>query len=224
MRAHNILTIGDVARADPNTLRAVLGKCGETLYTFANGLDQSPVARYGDEAMIKSVGNSTTTPRDLIDDDDVRHVIYLLAESVGERLREHRIAGSVVSLSVRDNALATFSCQRKLRRETALASEISACAIALFRESYRWVKPVRSLGVSVSALRPTNGFEQISMFPDMARARRYELERAIDDVRGRYGHFAIQRAVFLAERDIGVFNPKAGTSIQPFGQNAVNSV
>lgn len=38
---------------------------------------------------IYSVGNSTTTPRDLENDEDVKIVLYILAESVAARLREN---------------------------------------------------------------------------------------------------------------------------------------
>lgn len=61
------------------------------LWRFANGLDSTPVAKYEQRevlAPIKSIGNSWTTPRDLLTDQDVWIVIYLLAESVAARLRE----------------------------------------------------------------------------------------------------------------------------------------
>ena len=46
----NIITIGDIAKSDPNLLHAYLGKWGDVLWSFANGLDQSPVAAPTDEA------------------------------------------------------------------------------------------------------------------------------------------------------------------------------
>ena len=59
----------------------------------------------------------------------------MLSESVAERLREHGLRGRVVELSVRDCALNSFVRQRKLPRPTALAGEMIACAMALFRDS-----------------------------------------------------------------------------------------
>ena len=53
------LTIGDIAAAPPSMLRGFLGKWGLILHDFATGYDTSPVARAGDEAVIKSIGNST---------------------------------------------------------------------------------------------------------------------------------------------------------------------
>ena len=42
-----------------------------------------------DQQPVKSVGNGLTTPRDLVNDEDVYLTISMLAESVAMRLREH---------------------------------------------------------------------------------------------------------------------------------------
>ena len=60
-----IKTIGDLARADEDVLNSHLGKMGSILWSFANGYDDSPVKLENTHAPIKSVGNSTTTPKDL---------------------------------------------------------------------------------------------------------------------------------------------------------------
>lgn len=217
LSGRNIRTIGDLAACPPRELAAMMGKNGEMLWTFANGLDRSPVRRADDTAMIKSVGNSTTPPRDLTCERDVQRVATVLSESVAERLREHGLRGSVVELSVRDCALNSFVRQRKLPRPTALAGEMIACAMALFRESYRWERPIRSMGVSVSDLRPEKGDEQLCMFPDTGRARRYELEGAVEDIRRRFGHASILRASLIADGEIGAINPKDDHIIFPVG-------
>ena len=81
-----IKTIGDLARADEDVLNSHLGKMGSILWSFANGYDDSPVKPENTHAPIKSVGNSTTTPKDLVCDEDVKIVLYILAESVSASL------------------------------------------------------------------------------------------------------------------------------------------
>ena len=203
LRDRNLRTIGDVARCDPAELRSALGKSGEMLWTFANGLDDSPVTPIGASAAVKSVGNSATPPRDIADDADAHALLMALSESVAERLRDQGLRGRVVSLSVRDCALHTFSAQRKLPQSTALSAEICECAMALFRQRYRWQRPVRSLGVSVSELEGTDGDVQLSLFSDGARDRRYELERTVGEIRHRFGRSALQRASLIAKRPFG---------------------
>lgn len=58
-----ILTIGDLARTDEKLLTGRFGKVGNILWAFANGYDDSPVKFENTGALIKSVGNSTTTPK-----------------------------------------------------------------------------------------------------------------------------------------------------------------
>lgn len=108
LKGVGINTIGDIALSDAKFLKSRLGKWGEYLWSFANGLDSSPVVRAGDEAIIKSIGNSTTTPRDLVNEEDVKMVVYLLGESVASRMREHGFKARTVALYVRDNELRSY--------------------------------------------------------------------------------------------------------------------
>ena len=73
------------------------------------------------------------------------------------------------------------------------------------------------MGVSVSDLRPEKGDEQLCMFPDTGRARRYELEGAVEDIRRRFGHASILRASLIADGEIGAINPKDDHIIFPVG-------
>ena len=95
-------------------LKSRFGKIGLVLHSFANGWDDSPVKREHTHAPIKSIGNNTTTPRDLETDEDVKIILYVLAESVAARLRENGFKCHVVEISVRDNALHHFTRQHKM--------------------------------------------------------------------------------------------------------------
>lgn len=212
----NICTIGQLACTPPHALMAMMGKCGEMLWTFANGLENSPVRMAGAEAAIKSVGNSTTTPRDLVCEKDAQMVVTVLSESVAERLRANALCGSVIEISVRDCDLNSFTRQKKVSKPTALASEIIPCAMTLFRENYHWDRPIRSMGVCVSSLQSLYGDEQLTMFPKRNRQRLYELETAVEDIRRRFGHYSILRASLITD-GIGKINPRDDHVIFPVG-------
>ena len=66
-----------------------MGKWDLSFIHLLNGWDDSPVSAEGYQAPIKSIGNSTTTPRDLENDQDVQIILMALAESVAARLRKH---------------------------------------------------------------------------------------------------------------------------------------
>ncbi|MDF2566482.1 MAG: DNA-directed polymerase, partial [Massilibacillus sp.] len=133
-----IYTIGDLANRDIKSLRLLLGIWGETLHSFANRLDSAPVRLTGESSIIKSVGNSTTTPRDLVNNQDVKLILYVLAESVAARLRKHGFKCRTVSISVRGNDLISFERQGKLSDPTFLSNDIANKAMELFKANYRW--------------------------------------------------------------------------------------
>ena len=218
LRRIGILTIGDLAGLSPGFLRSLLGKWGEVLHMFANGEDVSPVAHQGEEALAKSVGNSTTTPRDLATEEDVRTVVYVLAESVAARMREQGLLCSTVQIYVRDNELGAFERQGRLHRPTRLASELADAAMGLFRGNYDWTRPIRSLGVRGCDLCTADLGIQLSFLEDEDRRLKLErLEYAVDDIRRRFGHDSVQRAMLLCDRPLGGINPKEDHVIHPVG-------
>jgi DNA polymerase-4 len=197
-----VRTIGQLACMPRGALQAALGKQGGMLQDFANGRDSGPVLTFGHNAAARSVGNSTTTARDLVCDADVKAVLHALAESVGARLREQRLQGRTVQIWVRDNAFESFERQTKLPHATQLAGEISEAALALFRKHYSWParQPVRALGVTVSDLTAQAVARQLSMFEeDQRHDRLASIEQALDGIRQRYGYFAVQRGMMLAD-------------------------
>ena len=214
----SILTIGDLANTDDELLRSSIGKAGPLLGMFARGQDTSPVAHYvGEEALIKSIGNSTTTPRDLACDDDAKIVIYVMAESVAARLREHGMRCGTVSISVRDNELLTYEKQLKLKCPTYITEEIAAAAFQLFRASYRWAKPIRSLGVRGADLVSATIPRQLDLFGDEeARLRKERLDKAVDDVRRRFGNASILRAALMQDPALGGVDLKADLRSENF--------
>ena len=101
-----IRTVGDLARADPALLEGTLGKQGLTAWQFANGMDGSPVLHDGQEYPIKSIGNSTTTPVDMVTRRDAEIVLAQLCQSVATRLRTVDMRCTTVKLALRTTDLA----------------------------------------------------------------------------------------------------------------------
>ncbi len=203
-------TIGDVAVCEPRILMSHLGKMGLILWTFANGEDQTPVAAEGFESPIKSIGNSTTTPRDLENDDDVRMVICLLSESVAARLRENHFVGKNIGICVRDSGLLWFSRQQQIDVPTNISEEIAGYAMRIFLKNYLWKNPIRSIGVRASDLIPAEYCYQTSMFLDeKKREKQLRMDRTVDLLRGRFGHDSILRGRMYCDRALSGLDAKA---------------
>ena len=218
LRARGIRTIGDLARTDPSLLHSWLGKMGYVLHAFANGNDPSPVAPLGEEAIIKSIGNSTTTPRDLTCEEDVNIIFYVLAESVAARMRENGFRAKTVQISLRDTDLFSFERQCKLESPSCLASELHDAGMRLLQDNYRFRKPLRSVGIRGMDLVPIQTAMQLNFFEDpVRREKRERLEVAVDELRRRFGHAAVSRAVTMCDPSLGTINPKDDHTIHPVG-------
>ena len=209
LRAIGIDTIGKLADAPDDFLYRRFGKIGILLSTFAKGLDASPVKKTDHNTTIKSVGNSATSPRDLLNLDDVYLMLLLLSESVCARLRELASKCTVVEISVRDSELQSFTRQRKVATPLCSSTEMATVAFDLFKRNYSWKHPIRSIGVRGAGLVLASDFSQLSFFPDaIHHERREQLDYAIDGIRERYGYLSIQRALVYSDPTLSGINPK----------------
>lgn len=215
---YGIHTIGDLACTDPDFLLKTLGKMGLVIHSFANGWDESPVATEGYSAPIKSIGNSTTTPRDLENDLDVQIIFMALAESVSARLRKHGFKCNTVAISIRDNGLYHFSRQMHLREPTDITDEIMKAAMELFRNNYDWSHPIRSLGVRGADLVTADIPVQMSLFMnEEKRAKQEKMDKAVDEIRRRFGYFSIQRAFMYQDKILSKLDAQGSHTVHPVG-------
>ena len=213
-----VKTIGDLARTDEHLLMSQLGKMGGILWAFANGYDESPVKMEHTHTPIKSIGNSTTTPRDLENDEDVKIVLYILAASVAARLRENGFKCRVVEISVRDNELYSFTRQHKIDHATNITGEIATEAFRLFKENYDWRIPIRSVGVRGADLVNDNYWEQIDLFASVEnREKQMKLDDAVDTIRRRFGFYSVQRGLMYRDKILSSVNAKEDHTTHPIG-------
>lgn len=216
LHAVGIFTIGQLAAAEPSALRALFGKTGLMLSGFARGNDAASVIAEDAPVKMKSVGNSITASHDIVALHDARITLYGLCESVASRMRKHGVIGRVVQVSIRNASLDWYQRQQKLEYQTDCSFDLFQTSYALLLENWREGTPLRSLGVSVSHLAPAGTLMQLSFLPeDAARQKRQILEHTIDDIRSRYGHFAIQRAIMLYDRALGRINPEDEHVVHP---------
>ena len=212
-----IFTIGDVARCDPDLLHSLLGKWGPALHAIANGQDNQPVIPSEEAAGVQSVSNGMTTPRDLTDDRDVQRVLMVLSESVGRRMREQHLVGKTIELHLRDNQLNTRTHRVTLDYYIQSTNDIEAAAFDLFRESYRWKRPLRSVTVGVSGLETEGTPTQLDMTDSAGREKREQLDRAVDSLRERFGDKVIRRAILLEDPDLTGESPYETHTVHPTG-------
>jgi DNA polymerase-4 len=156
-----------------------------------------------------------TTPRDLVNNEDVKVLLYVLSESVSERLRRHNFKAKTIQVYIRDNELASIDRQAKLFGYSYITNEIAEKAYEIFLNNWVWEKPIRSIGVRVTDLVTADTYAQLSFLEDENRKlKRERLESSIDEIRRRYGHYIIERALILKDKALNA-NPIEDNIIFP---------
>ena len=203
-------TIGELASTSESLLRAKLGKAGEMLYKYANGLDDSPVAAVGEREDAKSVGSGFTFRHDLVGWDECRIGIEYLADDIGARLRKQGMKCSTVQLTIKDEFLRSIQRQRPQNPPTDIAREIAATAYEILRAEWSEHKPIRMITVTATSLvRADMMTEQIDFFADNSnnqRDRSKKREETMDKIRQKYGSSAVLNGASI-DTDIGIFEP-----------------
>lgn len=197
-----IHTIGDLAAYPCECLRYKLGKCGEDIWRFANGLDISRVVTRNPDDLDKTAGHGITTVQDLVDASEVWPVMLELAQEVGHRLHLYEKKATGVAIDIRDNALCARQWQCRLPYPTQSASRIASACFALFRQSYDWARPIRSVTVRAIRLVADSTPYQLDLFHDAAVIQKEEaIDRVVEELRTRYGRGIIRQATVM-------YNPK----------------
>lgn len=198
LRKLEILTIGDLARANPDIISLHLKSHGRLLWEYANGMDNSKVEAIPESA--KGIGNSTTLTKDATDIDTIREVLLALSDSVASRLRKSGSLAYMVSVEVKYNTFQKNSHQTTLSNPTNASNTIYGTACQLFEEMWDGT-PVRLLGIRTSKLADESEPIQMSLSDFVPVQKKDEknqkLDKALDSIRQKYGSSAIVRGSML---------------------------
>lgn len=224
LNAYDIHTIGDLAHASDIYLKRKLGVIGATLKTFARGEDASSVKPYDPQARnvnrtIKSYGNGLTAPHDIYTASDAKALLYILAESVAQRMREGGVRSSRISIGVRyGDDLSGYSRQVQLDFATAATTTIAKAAWTLLaaNEPLDGSRSIRALHIRASSLKSMETPEQLSLFEDK-RIKTEELDYTIDNLRHRFGNTIIRRGIEFTDEAINGLDIKGENTVHPVG-------
>lgn len=190
----NINTIGDLAKADRHHMKALLKSHGLLVWSLANGIDDTEVT-LNSEIIQKGVGNSTTISYDVTDRTEAHLILLALTERVAMRLRRLGYLVSLVSVSIKNDSFVGYSHQLKLPCCINTTTEIFEYVRLLFDQSWRG-EAIRKLGVHVSDFHSDDA-RQFSLFDKGDTEKLQALDRAVDQIRERYGTRSIIRGSFV---------------------------
>lgn len=190
-----IHTIGDLANSNKENIVKRLGKMGELIHNYANGIDDSPVKSAREKRDVKSVGNGTTFDHDLVGFDEIKTEVLALADEVASRLRRYGVKCYVVSIMIKNPSFKSISRQKTLISATNITKEISDVAMELIHSCWNEKAPIRAITITGANLTSSeNAIEQLTLFDSDDSCNKEKLEKldnVVDKIREKYGKQAI---------------------------------
>ena len=203
LRAMGITTCGELGRASLSLLTKKFGIMGERLREMGTGRLERPLEI--DPVEPKSIGHSTTLPKDTGKREEITSCLLALSERVGRRARRYGYKGKRVTLTVRYADFKTFTRQTTLPASTNDTGEIYRSALSIL-DGIRLRARVRLLGISLSSLGSEGG--QMALFQEGDHEKRAALAKAMDAVNDKFGERAITFAKSISqEKEQNVISP-----------------
>jgi DNA polymerase-4 len=203
-----VFTIGELARTPESKLERRFGVIGSLLWTYANGLDKTPVAHIHDKVPIKSIGNSKTVVKDIESLDQLQEVFRVLSETVAVRLRKEGLKAKSISIWLRDTDLKGRQGCGKFKQPTDLSKDILERAMELTWKMGLDEISLRSVGIHVSGLCPDIGCDQLDLFHTADYRQKERLtEEVMYEIRKLYGYQACRMASSRVDAVLTDFDP-----------------
>jgi DNA polymerase-4 len=192
-----VRTVGDLAALPEATLTTALGTAtGAQLHALAWARDDR---RVEPDRATKSVSHEETYAHDHHELEPLRVETVRMADSVASRLRAHHLAGRTVNLKVRFHDFRTITRSRTLPEPVDSGTVIARVAAELL-ETVDPTSGVRLLGVGVSNL-IEDAVQQLSL-DDMDPAGWTDADRAVDEIRRRFGDRAVGPAALVGREGL----------------------
>jgi DNA polymerase-4 len=179
--------ISDLQRADETELMKQLGSEGRRLWRLARGIDDRKVVADRDA---KTISSETTFENDIRDFTTMERVLWRLCEKVSARLKSGDLCGSTITLKLKTADFRQRTRSQSLSTPTQLATKIFATVREMLAREIDGTA-FRLIGAGVSALKPGAQADD----SDLLDRRSAHAERAMDDVRKKFGNASLIRGI-----------------------------
>jgi DNA polymerase-4 len=190
LQSRGIRTIGRLRLCTPQELNAVIGNAADELLALARGEDDREVEP---DRQCKSLSSEQTFATDISDPVILASVLLEQVEELAQRLRRHKLKARTITLKLRYGDFRTVTRSDTLREATNVTKTLWETADRVFRRWHaRSAGPLRLLGFGVSGLISEDAGQQL-LFHDPQEDKLKRLDKAVDEIRGRYGDRAVRR-------------------------------
>jgi DNA polymerase-4 len=188
--------ISDLQKADETDLMRRYGTEGQRLWRLARGIDHRQIVPDRDA---KSISAETTFNDDMAELRPLEKMLWSLSEKVSARLKAKNLAGSTITLKLKSADFRLRTRSRSLDDPTQLAGKIYAAGHALLTREIDGTK-YRLIGIGVAALTSDEKADPADLI-DIRGRRDAAAERALDELRERFGKGSILKGLGLGNRD-----------------------
>jgi len=179
--------ISDLQRADEVELMKQFGGEGRRLWRLARGIDDRLVVA---DRGAKTISNETTFNEDIRDFATLEKILWRLSEKVSSRLKGSELSGTTVTLKLKTADFRQRTRSQSIQSPTQMAARIFDISREMLAKEIDGTA-FRLIGTGVSALKP--GSEASDN--DMLDRRAAHAERAMDDLRKKFGNAAVIRGI-----------------------------
>jgi DNA polymerase IV len=180
-------TIADLQRADEIELMKQFATEGRRLWRLARGIDDRQVVP---DRGAKTISSETTFENDIRDYVTLEKLLWRLCEKVSARLKNSDLAGLTITLKLKTADFRQRTRSQSIHAPTQLAAKIFAVTREMLAKEIDGTA-FRLMGAGVSALRPGSAVDDT----DMLDRRSAHAERAMDDLRKKFGSGAVIRGI-----------------------------
>ena len=180
-------TIADLQRADETELMRQFPTDGRRLWRLARGIDDRRVMP---DRGAKTISSETTFETDIRDFVTLERLLWKLSEKVSARLKNADLAGLTITLKLKTADFRQRTRSQSIAAPTQLAAKIFAVSREMLAKEIDSTA-FRLMGTGVSALRKGSEADD----SDMLDRRAAHAERAMDDLRKKFGAAAVIRGI-----------------------------
>jgi DNA polymerase IV len=188
-----IHTIGELAAGNEIQLKSLLGINGIRIKERANGVDNRPVDPES-VSDFKSIGNSTTLPKDTTNQQELYRVLESLAETVSVRLKRKNVLAATLGITIRFKDRKTITRSKKLSNPIQQKEDIASMAKQIFIKEWNG-NPIRLLGITgYDLVEHDLAFKQLDLFSFEKDAKKEPLLKTLSTLQDKYGKNIIKNA------------------------------
>ena len=190
LKSKGINTIRQLREASPEILQGILGDQTPHMLRLAHGIDNREVESSREA---KSISSEQTFATDITDKEILLSVLLNQVEDVAQRLRTNDLEARTITLKLRYDDFRTVTRSTTFDCPTNTTKTLWQQAKEVF---VKWYKksagPLRLLGFGASGLQKA-GTGQQSLFAEPEQEKQKRLDKAFDEIRGKFGHDSLRR-------------------------------